>query len=473
MYRRVAAALVTTSVVSLAFPGLLNFCRLSSRSHMASAMASTSNSCSSNNQVSFINSTLAKAIDVQLMDPQNGGFSIDQLMELAGLSVATAAHDMLQTELLGDKQGARQSASVLVLCGPGNNGGDGLVAARHLLHFGHRPTILYPKKSAGALFDGLVRQCQNLDIPIIMGEEADVAKLSLGAGSSGSGSEQEFDLIIDGLFGFSFSGTPREPFLSLLRALGDVLVPILSIDIPSGWAVDVPPYASSLPLTLTPTGESVSITASGTMTTSSPATPPVPAYPIFFTPRAVISLTAPKLCMMGYGGTHYVGGRFVPPAMGKQLGLTLVRYSGTDQVVKLPRDAPASGAALAEARGENDGKIVVSLVTAPTLETAEKIAEALVSSRQAACVNIMPHVTSIYTWEGKLDRGSEVLMLIKSRADEASVARLIGSIQRLHTYDTPEIIQTPITGGLGKYIQWVLDSTTPPSAEGVEERASK
>jgi len=64
------------------------------------------------------------------------GFSVDQLMELAGLSVSQAVDNFLQQ--------STRSASVLILCGPGNNGGDGLVAARHLFHFGYRPVVVYP-----------------------------------------------------------------------------------------------------------------------------------------------------------------------------------------------------------------------------------------------------------------------------------------------------------------------------------------
>lgn len=70
-------------------------------------------------------------------------FSIDQLMELAGLSVSQAVYRVQPLE-----KGRR----VLVACGPGNNGGDGLVAARHLFFYGYTPTIFYPKRSKNELY---------------------------------------------------------------------------------------------------------------------------------------------------------------------------------------------------------------------------------------------------------------------------------------------------------------------------------
>lgn len=76
-----------------------------------------------------------------------GAFSIDQLMELAGLSVSQALWK------LHPKIGSR----ILVACGPGNNGGDGLVAARHLSHYGFKPTVYYPKQSKNELYQvGLI-----------------------------------------------------------------------------------------------------------------------------------------------------------------------------------------------------------------------------------------------------------------------------------------------------------------------------
>jgi hydroxyethylthiazole kinase-like uncharacterized protein yjeF len=72
-----------------------------------------------------------------------GAFSIDQLMELAGLSVSQVVYRV---------HPLNKGSRVLVACGPGNNGGDGLVAARHLRHYGYQPTIYYPKRSKNELY---------------------------------------------------------------------------------------------------------------------------------------------------------------------------------------------------------------------------------------------------------------------------------------------------------------------------------
>ena len=103
--------------------------------------------CQLYNGISVLGQEAAIAVDVELM--QVPGFSIDQLMELAGLSVAQA---------FADAYPASSHPRVLIVCGPGNNGGDGLVASRHLHHFGFEPTVVYPKRSKGQLFENLVTQ---------------------------------------------------------------------------------------------------------------------------------------------------------------------------------------------------------------------------------------------------------------------------------------------------------------------------
>ncbi|CAM9895895.1 unnamed protein product [Discosporangium mesarthrocarpum] len=108
-----------------------------------------------NPQVSLLSARNAAALDVDLMSTP--GFSVDQLMELAGLSVACAIGKVYSP------------GKVLVVAGPGNNGGkrDGLVAARHLWHFGYEPVCLYPKQTAKPLYTNLVTQCKDLGIPFL------------------------------------------------------------------------------------------------------------------------------------------------------------------------------------------------------------------------------------------------------------------------------------------------------------------
>ncbi|GAA0152050.1 oxidase [Lithospermum erythrorhizon] len=97
--------------------------------------------------ITYLKQNEAAEIDEILMGPL--GFSVDQLMELAGLSVATAIAEVFKSS---------EYSRVLAICGPGNNGGDGLVAARHLYHFGYKPTICYPKRTSKPLYNGLVTQ---------------------------------------------------------------------------------------------------------------------------------------------------------------------------------------------------------------------------------------------------------------------------------------------------------------------------
>ena len=315
------------------------------------------------------------------------------------------------------------------------------MAARHLHHMGYNTTVVYPKQSAGPLFAGLVTQCKQLGIPV-------KTELSPELWDA-------YDLIIDGLFGFSFSGPPREPFSALLRTMEETPVPIISIDIPSGWEVDTPVCRR----------EEEEEESKGKKNSAIK----------YIKPRAVISLTLPKVCMIGYLGTHYIGGRFVPPALADYMGLEMPPYASTEQIVKVstgPRwpaphvfddtDNERFAPSCAEAGLTNGGRTVLSLVAAPTREAAQTMADALVEAKLVACVNVIPSITSTYLWEGKVEHSEEVLMVLKSRADEQSVQRLTRAVKEMHSYDTPEVIQVPVVGGLGKYIDWVLASTHAP-----------
>ena len=100
---------------------------------------------------------------------------------------------------------------------------------------------------------------------------------------------------------------------------------------------------------------------------------------------------------------------------------------------------------------------VVVLSTAGSPAEAERIATALVEERLAACVNLVAPVTSIYRWQGAIERGSEVLMVIKTR--RAAVTKLTARLRALHSYDVPEAIVLPITAGARDYLGWLLRET--------------
>jgi periplasmic divalent cation tolerance protein len=100
------------------------------------------------------------------------------------------------------------------------------------------------------------------------------------------------------------------------------------------------------------------------------------------------------------------------------------------------------------------------LCTCPDQVTAERIAETLVGERLAACVNLVPGLTSVYRWEGRIQRDTELLLLIKTRA--AVYPLLEARIRELHPYQTPEIIALPIQTGTAAYLDWIADNTGAP-----------
>ncbi|CAD6642527.1 BJ4_G0013110.mRNA.1.CDS.1 [Saccharomyces cerevisiae] len=115
-----------------------------------------------------VSSKLAAEIDKELMGPQIG-FTLQQLMELAGFSVAQAV--CRQFPLRG-KTETEKGKHVFVIAGPGNNGGDGLVCARHLKLFGYNPVVFYPKRSERTEFyKQLVHQLNFFKVPVLSQDE--------------------------------------------------------------------------------------------------------------------------------------------------------------------------------------------------------------------------------------------------------------------------------------------------------------
>ena len=97
-------------------------------------------------------------------------------------------------------------------------------------------------------------------------------------------------------------------------------------------------------------------------------------------------------------------------------------------------------------------KIVV-LCTCASAEEAERLARELVGARLAACVNILPGVRSFYRWQGKLEDAVEHLLLIKSSRDRFDELR--AAIERLHSYDVPEVVAHAIVDGAPNYLDWL------------------
>lgn len=101
--------------------------------------------------------------------------------------------------------------------------------------------------------------------------------------------------------------------------------------------------------------------------------------------------------------------------------------------------------------------ILIAYVTCPDDETAENIATALIDHHEAACVNIMPNLHSVYRWEGQVEIDNELLLLIKTTT--ASIDYIRARVVALHPDELPEIIAVPVTHGLPEYLDWVRDET--------------
>jgi len=230
----------------------------------------------------FLNAADAAALDVELMTEP--GFSLEQLMELAGLSCAEAVFQVVEEKRPEGKP------KILLVCGPGNNGGDGLVAARHLVMFGYDCEVVYPKQSKKQHFINLVQQCADVGVPVNTEMPQDLSS---------------YTAIVDAIFGFSLKGEPREPFKTILQqikqASGSGTLTV-SVDVPSGWNVDEGGVAN--------TG---------------------------FIPDVLISLTTPKHCSKNFKGRHFVGGRFLPPKLAEKYGVKMPPYPGVSQVMEISK----------------------------------------------------------------------------------------------------------------------------------------
>ena len=97
------------------------------------------------------------------------------------------------------------------------------------------------------------------------------------------------------------------------------------------------------------------------------------------------------------------------------------------------------------------------MITTGNAEEAEKISKTLVKRRLAACVNILPEVSSRYWWQDKLETATESMLLVKTK--QSLLPEIVKSVKKIHSYSVPEIIALPIVAGSQAYLDWI-DSET-------------
>ena len=102
-------------------------------------------------------------------------------------------------------------------------------------------------------------------------------------------------------------------------------------------------------------------------------------------------------------------------------------------------------------------RAVLVYTTYPTIVEAERAGRAIVEQRLAACVNILPGMVSHYWWKGKVERGEEVVMIIKTRATLAP--RVAAAVKEMHSYETPAILVIPLESVDAAYLDWLLAET--------------
>ncbi|KAG8594929.1 hypothetical protein GDO81_001368, partial [Engystomops pustulosus] len=224
----------------------------------------------------------AKALETELLEDYR--FGKQQLIEILGHSCAVAVTKVYPLNTLPKKQ-----PTVLVICGPEQNGATGLVCARNLRAFDYEPTIFYPKRSVDSIYKDLTIQCEKMDIPFLSYLPTEVQLIN-----------DAYNLVVDAVLGAEEDTEElKEPWATILATMRQIKIPIVSLDIPSGWDVE--------------TGNSQGIT-----------------------PEVLISLSAPKTCAIHFTGKHhFITGRFLPYDIQKKFDLNLPKYPGTECVVEI------------------------------------------------------------------------------------------------------------------------------------------
>ncbi len=96
---------------------------------------------------------------------------------------------------------------------------------------------------------------------------------------------------------------------------------------------------------------------------------------------------------------------------------------------------------------------IVVFITAADAEEARLIADVLLQQKKAACVNIVPGLSSLFWWRDKIDSAKESLLIVKTRA--SLLDEIVELVKEIHSYDNPEVIALPIVGGSDDYLEWL------------------
>ncbi|XP_077331557.1 yjeF N-terminal domain-containing protein 3 [Lithobates pipiens] len=231
----------------------------------------------------YISKQEAEAVETELLEDYR--FGKQQFIEILGHSCAMAVTKVYPLKTLPKKQ-----PTVLIICGSEENGAIGLVCARNLRTYDYEPTIFYPKKSLDNLYKDFTIQCEKMDIPFLSYLPTEVQLIN-----------DAYNLVVDAVLGIEANSEEgnKEPWVTILGIMKQIKIPIISLDIPSGWDVDA--------------GNTEGIS-----------------------PEVLISLTAPKRCAIQFSGKrHFVAGRFLPYDIQKKFELNLPKYSETDCVVEI------------------------------------------------------------------------------------------------------------------------------------------
>lgn len=107
-------------------------------------------------------------------------------------------------------------------------------------------------------------------------------------------------------------------------------------------------------------------------------------------------------------------------------------------------------------------EVLLVLTNLPDRASAQRVAQALIENRAAACVNILAECASVYRWQGKVETASEIPLLAKTT--RSAYPRLEATIRAHHPYELPEIVAVPLATGFSGYLQWVAEETGSPGS---------